>query len=185
MFVNVFPGLSYRPEHLLICLSTNVYLGGEKDVRYTSKHCPSGKDPEEENSRTLAPEGRVQPHANLRGGISLMEVSDLTKEKKKIDARKIIYRKLRESVNTKKVAKMTTLAVLFVALAMLIPGLCTGTEIPGAFDTSATDIQEREPDFDSMNSESSESAEESNTWPPKALPEPTGISGQTTQTYHI
>jgi len=83
----------------------------------------------------------------------------LKEAKKKIDTRKIIYRKLREPKTCKKnVAKMTTLAVLVVSLAFVVPGICMGSDVPVNAD----------PEFpDSQDTYSPEPSAETTSWPQK------------------
>ena len=107
-----------------------------------------------------------------------MEVPVLTREKKKIEIRKIIYRKLRQP-QKKNTAKMVTLAVFMMALALFVPGICTGIEMPV------------NPEFPTvLDPDTGEDAqvlevEEEDSRPSKFQPEPSGISGQSTSTYHI
>ncbi|MCK5398301.1 MAG: hypothetical protein KAJ33_08640 [Thermoplasmata archaeon] len=108
----------------------------------------------------------------------------MTQEKKKINTRKIIYRKLRESKSTKKnVAKMVSLAVLMAAITLVIPGICTGVELPARPDHGEPIIQNEdiEPNIDSEITE----PEDQDIWQPKPLSVPSGISGQSTSTYHV
>ena len=103
----------------------------------------------------------------------------MTREKKKIDTKKIIYRKLRQS-EKKSVTKIAALAVFMITLAMVVPGICTGMDIPANPDPEFPSTE-----FDGQETEVAESSEEPEFWPPKLQSEPIGISGQSTHTYHI
>ena len=110
----------------------------------------------------------------------------MTGEKKKIDSRKIIYRKLRQPNNNKKnITKMAILAVLMTAFLLVSPGICTGIDISAAPDPKIP--VERDPDtrLNEQDSGGTEIFEESEVWPPKLQSDPSGISGQLTYTYHI
>ena len=109
-----------------------------------------------------------------------MEVPVLTREKKKIEIRKIIYRKLRQP-QKKNTAKMVTLAAFMMALALFVPGICTGIEIPDKPVPEFPTVLDPDTGEDAQVLE----VEEEDSRPSKLQSEPSGISGQSTSTYHI
>ena len=81
------------------------------------------------------------------------------------------------SKGKKQIVNMTMLGLIVLAVTVAIPGFCTGTDVPEYIDPETGFVINDPP----VN----EPTEKPDVWPPKPLPDPPGISGQSTHTFHI